>query len=81
MTNMMMNGAVAINGGVGVMEIRRPLPQTVESMAQAVEDLAVNEQKTTLPKAGRHEGLKIPFWRQSAGSSPAGGMRKLRIVR
>ena len=24
---------------------------------------------------GRHEGLKIPFWRQSAGSSPAGGMK------
>lgn len=41
MTNMM-NGAVAIYGGVGVMEIRQPLPQTVESMAQAVEDLAVN---------------------------------------
>ena len=37
--------------------------------------------KATLPKAGRHEGLKIPFWRQSAGSSPAGGTRKLRIVR
>lgn len=30
---------------------------------------------------GRHEGLKIPFWRQSAGSSPAGGMKKLMIVR
>lgn len=41
MTNMM-NGAVAIYGGVGVMEIRQPLPQTVESMAQTVEDLAVN---------------------------------------
>ena len=27
---------------------------------------------------GRHEGLKIPFWRQSAGSSPAGGMEKPR---
>ena len=40
-----------------------------------------NEQKSTLPKAGRHEGLKIPFWRQSAGSSPAGGMEKLGIVR
>ena len=25
---------------------------------------------------GRHEGLKIPFWRQSAGSSPAGGMER-----
>ena len=41
MTNMM-NGAVAIYGGVGVMEIRQPLPQAVESVAQAVEDLAVN---------------------------------------
>lgn len=41
MTNMM-NGAVAIYGGVGVMEIRQPLPQAVESVAQAVEDIAVN---------------------------------------
>lgn len=41
MTNMMI-GAVAINGGVGVMEIRQPLPQAVESVAQAVEALAVN---------------------------------------
>lgn len=41
MTNMM-NGAVAICGGVGVMEIRQPLPQAVESVAQAVEALAVN---------------------------------------
>ena len=23
---------------------------------------------------GRHEGLKIPFWRQSTGSTPVGGM-------
>lgn len=38
MTNMMMNGVVAINGGVGVMEIHQPLPQTVETMAQAVEN-------------------------------------------
>ena len=30
---------------------------------------------------GRHEGLKIPFWRQSAGSSPAGGMKSPTIVR
>lgn len=41
MTNMM-NGAVAIYGGVGVMEIRQPLPQAVESVTQVVEDLAVN---------------------------------------
>ena len=41
MTNMM-NGAVAIYGGVGVMEIYQPLPQAVENVAQAVEDLAVN---------------------------------------
>lgn len=41
MTNMM-TGAVVINGGVGVMEICQPLPQAVESMAQAVEALAVN---------------------------------------
>ena len=30
---------------------------------------------------GRHEGLKIPFWRQSTGSTPVGGIRKLTIVR
>lgn len=41
MTNMM-NGAVAIYGGYGAMEIRQPLPQAVESVAQAIEDLAVN---------------------------------------
>ena len=41
MTNMM-TGAVAINGGVGVMEIRQPLPQAVESVAQVVDDLAIN---------------------------------------
>lgn len=45
MTNMMMNGVVAINGGVGVMEIRQPLPQTVESVAQPVENLTVNAHK------------------------------------
>lgn len=28
---------------------------------------------------GRHEGLKIPFWRQSAGSSPAGGMERSKL--
>ena len=26
---------------------------------------------------GRHEGLKIPFWRQSTGSTPVGGMKRL----
>lgn len=25
---------------------------------------------------GRHEGLKIPFWRQSTGSTPVGGMEE-----
>ena len=29
-----------------------------------------NERKSTLPKAGRHEGLKILFWRQSMGLPP-----------
>ena len=34
---------------------------------------------------GRHEGLKIPFWRQSTGSTPVGGIKnssqpKLRAV-
>ena len=25
---------------------------------------------------GRHEGLKIPFWRQSTGSTPVGGIKR-----
>ena len=25
---------------------------------------------------GRHEGLKIPFWKQSTGSTPVGGIKK-----
>lgn len=41
MTNMM-NGAVAIYGGYGAMEICQPLPQAVENTVQAVEGLAVN---------------------------------------
>ncbi len=36
----MMTGAVAINGGVGVMEIRRP--QVAESVAQAAEQMSLN---------------------------------------
>ena len=34
-----------------------------------------NEQKMNLPKAGRHEGLKIPFWRQSTASPPADSIK------
>ena len=30
---------------------------------------------------GRHEGLKIPFWRQSTGSTPVGGIGKPEIIR
>ena len=30
---------------------------------------------------GRHEGLKIPFWRQSTGSTPVGGMKKSTLIR
>ena len=40
MTGVALNGAVAINGGVGVMEIRRP--QVAESVAQAAEQVALN---------------------------------------
>ena len=29
---------------------------------------------------GRHEGLKIPFWRQSTGSTPVGGITRERSV-
>ena len=40
MTGATFNGAVAINGGVGVMEIRRP--QVVECVAQAAEQMTLN---------------------------------------
>ena len=40
MTGAAFNGAVAINGGVGVMEIRRP--QMAESVVQAAEQVALN---------------------------------------
>ena len=39
MTGAAFNGAVAINGGVGVMEIRRP--QMAGSVAQATEQMAL----------------------------------------
>lgn len=41
----MMTGAVAINGGVGVMEIHQPqvaVSQMAESVAQAAEQVALN---------------------------------------
>ena len=44
MTGAAFNGAVAINGGVGVMEIRRP--QMAGSMAQATEQMALNAQSS-----------------------------------
>ena len=44
MTGAALNGAVAINGGVGVMEIRRP--QMAESVAQAAEQVALNAQSS-----------------------------------
>ena len=40
MTGAAFNGAVAINGGVGVMEVRRP--QVAESVAQVAEQMALN---------------------------------------
>ena len=53
------------------------LPKKCESLSFAKEkslsQLKIkrcNEWKPALPKAGRHEGLKIPFWRQSTGSPP-----------
>ena len=73
MTNMLMNGAVAIYGGVGVMEIHQPLPQAVESVAQAVEDLAVNahislrELKNCVDKVLEK---KIPGYKQLMETNP-----------
>ena len=70
MTNMLMNGAVAIYGGVGVMEIHQPLPQAV---AQAVEDLAVNahislrELKNCVDKVLEK---KIPGYKQLMETNP-----------
>lgn len=59
MTNMM-NGVVAINGGVGVMEIRQPLPQTVESVAQPVENLTVNAHMAITKKI-EIDGQQVDF--------------------
>lgn len=73
MTNMLMNGAVAIYGGVGVMEIHQPLPQAVESVAQAVDDLAVNahislrELKNCVDKVLEK---KIPGYKQLMETNP-----------
>lgn len=73
MTNMMMNGAVAIYGGVGVMEIHQPLPQAAESVAQAVEGLAVNahislrELKNCVDKVLEK---KIPGYKQLMETNP-----------
>lgn len=72
MTNMM-NGAVAIYGGVGVMEIRQPLPQAVKSVTQVVEDLAVNahislrELKNCVDKVLEK---KIPGYKQLMETNP-----------
>ena len=84
MTNMMMNGVVAINGGVGVMEIRQPLPQTVESVAQPVENLTVNahislrELKNTvaaviekkLPKYAQLKNIEAQIWGEASDKTP-----------
>lgn len=35
-----------------------------------------NSFRSRCGEIGRHEGLKIPFWRQSTGSTPVGGMKK-----
>ena len=72
MTNMM-NGAVAIYGGYGAMEIRQPLPQAVESVAQAVEDLAVNAHISLRELKNRVDKVlekKIPGYKQLMEMNP-----------
>ena len=72
MTNMM-TGAVAINGGVGVMEIYQPLPQAVENVAQAVEDLAVNAHISLRELKNRVNKVlekKIPGYKQLMAMNP-----------
>ena len=72
MTNMM-NGAVAIYGGYCAVEIRQPLPQAVESVAQAVENLAVNAHISLRELKKRVDKVleqKIPGYKQLMEMNP-----------
>ena len=69
----MMTGAVAINGGVGVMEIHQPqvaVSQMAASAAQAAEQVALNahitlrELKTKIDTVVEKKPLR-PLWKRS----------------
>lgn len=72
MTNMM-TGAVAIYGGYGAMETRRPLPQAVEKTVQTVEELAVNAHISLRELKNRVDKVlekKIPGYKQLMAMNP-----------
>ena len=61
----MMTGAVAINGGVGVMEIHQPqvaVSQMAESVAQAAEQVALNAHITLRELKGM-EVVQLYFYK------------------
>ena len=71
----MMTGAVAINGGVGVMEICQPkmVDQIVENAAQAVDQTALNVHITLHELKERVELVlekKIPGYKQLMAMHP-----------
>lgn len=79
MTNMM-NGAVAIYGGYGAMEIRQPLPQAVESVAQVVEDIAINAHISLRELKNRVAAVvekKLPKYAQLMEMSPVVAARTM----
>ena len=79
----MMTGAVAINGGVGVMEIHQPqvaVSQMAASAAQAVEQVALNAHITLRELKARVETVlekKIPGYKQLMEMNPVAVARTM----
>lgn len=79
----MMTGAVAINGGVGVMEIHQPqvaVSQMAASAAQAVEQVALNAHITLRELKARVETVlekKIPGYKQLMEMKPVAVARTM----
>lgn len=78
MTGATFNGAVAINGSVGVMENRRP--QVAESVAQVAEQMALNAHITLHELKERVELVlekKIPGYKQLMAMNPVAVARAM----
>lgn len=78
----MMTGAVAINGGVGVMEIRQPkmVDQLVEDAVQAADQMALNAHITLHELKERVELVlekKIPGYKQLMAMNPVAVARAM----